>query len=124
MTTGFAETEANAILDARLVDYDYVQLHTGDPGAAGTANVAGNDTRKAISWDPASGGEAVNAADVDWTETEVDTQETYTHVSFHTAATGGTFKMSGTLTANQVEASGDAVRIAAGAYTIDLNVAA
>ena len=124
MAVGFAAAEANATLDARAVDWDFVQLHTGDPGSAGTANVAGNSTRKAITWASAAGGSIANDANIDWSDAEVTTAEDYTHVSLWTLATGGTFKASGTVTANAVAASGDAFRLATGAVVVTLNVAA
>ena len=124
MAVGMASTAADAILDQHLdTDYNFIQLHTGDPGASGTANVAGNATRKAVSWAAASGGSKATNGDTEWTDGEVDTTETYTHVSFWSSGSGGNFGGSGTLTANQVDASGDAFRIPSGLYSVGLGVA-
>lgn len=125
MATGFAATAtagANAMLDAWAAEYDYIQLHTGDPGAAGTSNVAGNDTRKLVSWASASGGLLSNDAAVEWDGSEVDTSEDYTHASFWTAATDGTFGGSFVITANPVTSGNEAV-IATGDIDIALTVA-
>lgn len=124
MALGFSASEANSFLDTWAGTYDFIQLHVGDPGAAGTANVAGNDTRKAVSWAAASGGVLSSNADVDWSEAEVDTTEDYTHVSFWTLASAGTFGGSGTMTANSVNASGDAFQIPSGDIDVTVNVAA
>src|SRR3954462_14969489 len=96
MTTGLANGTANSILDAlcRNVAWTppagfFVKLHTGDPGASGTANAAGNTTRVAATCSAASAGSITNSADVAWTN--VSTAETYTHVSFWSASSAGTF---------------------------------
>lgn len=122
MPVGLASGEANATLDARLSGWGWVQLHTGDPGAAGTTAVAGNSTRKAVTWASASGGSASMTSTLpSWTDPEVNTTETYTHVSFWSASTAGTFRASGTLTANQVSATGDTFAITS--YSVSLTVA-
>lgn len=126
MALGFLAADANTILDNKVTagDFDYIQLHTGDPGAAGTANVAGNNTRKAVSWNSASGGSITNSADIEWTDAEVDTAETYDKCSFWDAVTAGNFKMSGELDNDTLAASGEGYKIPAGALSISLNVAA
>lgn len=127
MAVGLSPAAANAILDAHHdTNYPWVQLHTGDPGAAGTANVAGNATRKDMSaaWSPASGGSKTNDVAVEWTDAEVDTSEDYTHVSYWSASSGGTFGGSGTMTANAVSDTGDAFSILAGGVTASFNTAA
>ena len=46
----------------------YVQLHVGAPGAAGTANVAGNSTRQATgAFATPVGGSTSNSAAINWT---------------------------------------------------------
>jgi hypothetical protein len=56
----FSDLVANAWLDAvfNATSYSeaavYVQLHTGDPGSAGTSNVAGETDRVAASFSAAS----------------------------------------------------------------------
>jgi len=82
----------------------WIQLHTADPGAAGTNAVAGNATRKDLTaaMGTASGGAISNTAAITWTTGEVDTSEDYTHWSLWDASTSGTFLCSGTMTANAV----------------------
>jgi hypothetical protein len=104
MAVGLAPAVANAVLNAlcRNVAWTqpaafYVKLHTGDPGAAGTANAAGNTTRLAATFSAASAGAITTSADLAWTN--VSTAETYTHISFWDASSGGTFLGSAALTA-------------------------
>ena len=63
----------------------FLQLHTGDPGADGTANVATENSRQAVTFAaPANTGtdgraQAATSADVTWTAVAAD--ETYSHIS-------------------------------------------
>lgn len=132
MATGFSATIANLIFDALCNNADpsslqvataYIQLHTDDPGSAGTSNVAGNATRKSVSFGAASGGAISNDAAIEWSTSEVDTSEDYTHWSLWTASTNGTFLCSGTITANAVT-SGDEFTIPTGDLDLTLSTAA
>ena len=82
----------------------WIQLHTADPGAAGTNAVAGNATRKDLTaaMGTAAAGAIANSAAVTWIAGEVDTSEDYTHWSLWDASTAGTFLCSGLMTANAV----------------------
>jgi hypothetical protein len=132
MAVGLSATIANDILDAignnssitTLPEAEaWIQLHTGDPGAAGTSNVAGNATRKQVSFGTPSGGVMSNDSAITWTSGEVDTSEDYTHWSLFDASTTGTFLGSGTMTANAVT-SGDEFTIPTGELDLSFNVAA
>lgn len=104
MTVGLAAAQANALLNvynntaATAVATPFIQLHTGDPGASGTSNVANSSTRKTITWNTPSGGSMTLASLGSFTGT---TSETITHVSLWTAVSGGTFLQSFALTASQ-----------------------
>lgn len=111
MAVGMIAAAANAYLTT--LDGYFIQLHTGDPGAAGTSNIAGNATRKAISLGTPSGGAVSNDASIDWTSGEVDTSEDYTHWSLWTLVSGGSCERTGTMTANAVTA-GDTFSIPIG----------
>lgn len=79
----------------------WVQLHTGAPGAAGTANVATETDRvQATFGTGAAGGALANTAPVTWTD--VAGAEDYTHFTAWDAATSGAFLFSGLVTANAV----------------------
>lgn len=129
MATGLASGQANAILDSlcRAVSWTApaafcVKLHTGDPGAAGTTNAATETTRKAVTCSAASAGSITNSADIVWTA--VSTSETYSHVSFWSATTAGTFLGSDDLAASKAVIAGDTFTIAAGSLTVAITVIA
>lgn len=102
----FLEWLFNASATATAPTNIYIQLHTGDPGASGTANVAGNATRKDLTsaMGTAASGAITNTSAITWTAGEVDTSEDYTHWALFDASTAGTFLCSGTVTANAVTA--------------------
>lgn len=117
--TGIAAAGANTALDAIRTDTPFIQLHTADPGAAGTANVATETTRKAITFGAASGGTMSNTAQIQWTA--IAGSQDATFFTIWNAASAGTFKFSGTITANPYTA-GDTYTIAIG--DLDLTIAA
>jgi hypothetical protein len=129
LATGLAPGEANKILDAiaRGVNYTapiafWIQLHTNDPGAAGTANVAGNGTRKQVTFGTAAASGAIsNTAVVSWTAGEVDTTESYAFWSAWTASSGGTFTCSGTATGTVTV--GDQAQLPIGAVDLAFQIA-
>jgi hypothetical protein len=96
----------------------YAKLHLGDPGAAGTSNPAAETTRQAVTFGTAAATGAIsNTAAIEWTN--VSTTETYTHVSFWTASTAGTFLGSDDLSSSAAVTAGDTFRIPVG----DLDIA-
>lgn len=125
MAVGLAAGVANSILDALVNSTPwsepagfFVKLHTGDPGAAGTSNAATETDRVQVTGTVPSGGAISNANDLDWTG--VAATETYTHVSFWSASTGGTFLGSDQLAAPKAMDAGDDFTIAAG--ELDLSI--
>jgi len=136
MALGLSAAVANDILDAignnsafttLPITELWIQLHvTAEPGAAGTANVAGNATRKLVSFGTAGSGTAglmSNDTAVTWTTGEVDTSEDYLYWSGWTASTSGTFICSGAVTANAVT-TGDEFTIPIGDLDLSFNTAA
>jgi hypothetical protein len=132
MAVGLSAAIANDILDAICkndalttlpVAAVWVKLHVGDPGSAGTANAAGNTTRKQVTFgSAASGGAISNTAALTWSTSEVNTSEDYTHYSAWSASSAGTFLFSGTVTANPVTA-GDQFDVAIGDLDFTLSIA-
>lgn len=125
MAVGLASGIANSILDAycRSVAWTepaafFVKLHTGDPGAAGTANAFGDTTRQAATFSAASGGAITTSGATTWTS--VSTTGTLSHVSFWDASSGGTFIGSDDLAAAKGVNAGDDFTIPAG--DLDLNL--
>lgn len=65
----------------------FAQLHTGDPGAAQTANLSSNTTRNQITFAPAASGSiALATSPAPWNMT---TTETIAAISLWSAATSG-----------------------------------
>lgn len=114
MAAGWNPVFVNSVLDSVFSAAaftppaaSYVQLHTGDPGPAGTANISSYSTRTALTWSPAAGGSKALSASVtitaSWTGTA---NEVLTHVSYWDSVTGGTFIVSDQLTAPVTVATG------------------
>ncbi len=78
---------ADYVLNYLLAGTRYVQLHTGAPGTAGTANVAATSTRQPVTFGAASGQTASNTGVPRWSS--IATAETYNHISIWSAASGG-----------------------------------
>lgn len=111
MAVGMSAATANAVLNAYWNQTNitaptaiWMQLHVGDPGANGTANVATETTRKDVTavFAAASGGAVTSDTAVTWTN--VAGTEDFTHWSLFSASSAGTFYWSGTITANAVVA--------------------
>ncbi|MFJ4925294.1 hypothetical protein [Streptomyces sp. NPDC088736] len=86
----------------------FVQLHTGDPGAAGTSNVSvGSTARNTFTFAASSSGSglALSSGPAAWTNG--GTSETITHISVWTASSAGTLLFTVALTASKAWASGD-----------------
>jgi hypothetical protein len=106
VTLGISAARAQSFLETlRGTTYTgiatpFVQLHTADPGAAGTTSIsAGSTTRNAISWNAYSAGSITLLSLGLWTNG--GTTETISHVSIWTAATVGAFVQSFALTTPQ-----------------------
>ena len=126
MAVGISSYAANALFNAIgnntsfAVAQAYIQLHVGDPGAAGTANTATETTRKSVSFGAASGGAISNDAEIEWTS--ISGSQDATHFSLWDASTSGNYLGSGTITANSYTA-GDTYTIAVGDLDLSLTVA-
>src|ERR1019366_4178397 len=130
MAAGISATLGNALLAsvlnaAAFTAYGptFAQLHVGAPGAAGTANVAGESTRATTGSSPfaaPSGGSTTNNNAITWTS--VTTSETYTYITLWSSSTGGVFIASGTITASPITV-GSNFTLAAGGLTVSIPVA-
>lgn len=121
MGVGYEASIAHAFLDTNLDDL-HVQLHVGDPGAAGTANVAATSARVQYTSPAASAGNKTNSAVVRWDSTDAG-GETISHLSFWTLGTGGTFRASAALTTPRAVSGGQPLEIPAGDLDFNLPVA-
>lgn len=110
MTVGQSATHINAILNVlRGTAYTgvtpYLKIHTGDPGAAGTANASAETSRKALTF-AAPSANAVTSSTVSWTAW-AQGNETISHYSIWDASTAGNFLISGAFSASKAVSSGD-----------------
>lgn len=111
---------ANAFLDGTALPATlYAKLHIGNPSAAGTANAAGETTRKSFTRGSAAAGATSNAGALTWTA--VSTSEDYSHITLWDNLTVGNCWMVGTLTANAVVA-GDTFEIAVGDLDLAMTI--
>lgn len=95
----------------------HVQLHIGDPGAAGTSNPAAETDRIQLTFGAAAASGSISTtADAEWTN--VAATETYSHVSLWSASTGGTFVGAAALAAPKDVNLGDTFRIPSGSGTL------
>lgn len=115
----FSDLVANSVLDAiaRAVAYSeagiFVKLHLGDPGSAGTSNVAVEATRQEGTFGAGAASRAVsNTAASEWLL--VSTTETYTHISLWDASVAGNFLGRDDLSSSAAVTAGDTFRIPIG----------
>ena len=112
----------NKLLDtlgnnAFSVSVVYLQLHTGDAGEDGTANVAGETTRQTVSFGAASSGSITSSGTVTWTS--LSTAETLTNWSAWDAASSGNCLWTGALSGSATVAVGDTFQITSLSLTLD-----
>jgi len=121
MTVGFsAVNTANAWLNCLRgtsaatftgVTTMFVQLHTGDPGASGTANVSSTTTRQALNFGAAAAGAQALSGTPSWATWAGTNGEVVTHISTWSASTAGTFYYSVALTASKTVNTGDTLNL-------------
>lgn len=111
---------ANAFLDGTALPATlYVQLHIGNPGTNGTANVASDTTRVSFTRSAASGGAVTNATEIQWLDWPAT--ETVTHISIWGSSVGGICWFIDNVV-DEVIQTGDSITIVAGALSITLSV--
>ncbi len=115
----------NAILDAIFNNSAlqeasrFVKLHIGDPGEAGTANAAGETTRKSVTGAAAASGTFTSVNDLTWTS--VSTSETLSHISIWDDLTAGNCYWTGALSVAKAVVAGDTFTIATGSLTVSVD---
>jgi hypothetical protein len=109
-TTGLANPLLNTINNTSFaISATWVQLHVGDPGASGTANLSAVTTREQATFATAAlGALALASTPTAWNMT---TTETITDISIWTASTSGTFLWSAALAVNKTVANGDTLTL-------------
>jgi hypothetical protein len=113
MADGISVTTANTMLTTLTSGTisSYVQLHTGAPGSAGTANTSSVTTREAVTWNSPSGGTVTASNQPEWTNWAGTSPETDTDISFWTGASGGLFNMSMQLVSSVTMNTGDSLTL-------------
>ncbi len=113
---GYSVTAANQALDALAAGtvnvLAFVQLNTADPGTTGASEAT--STRQASSWNAAATRSKTNSTALTFTGQAAGTPNT--HFSTWSAATAGTFGISGALGTSVTAAT---VTVAAGALSIN-----
>lgn len=89
----------------------FVQLHTGDPGASGTANVSSTTTREAVNFNAASAGSQTITGTTQWTSWAGSNGEVVSHISTWGSSTLGTFYYSAALTTPKTVNTGDTLTL-------------
>lgn len=100
MTSALYAPLANSMLQQLDSNYEWLQLHVGSPGAAGTSNIAAESTRNQVEWDVAASG-VISIVDP-IAITTVAATETWTYFTAWSLATGGVVGVRGTITLGQV----------------------
>jgi hypothetical protein len=88
----------------------WAQLHVGDPGVAGTANLSALTTRQTVLMTASSSGSPIALSNTP--SFTMTTTETIAFVSFWSASSGGTFEFSAVFNVAQGVNSGDIVLLA------------
>ncbi len=107
------------LLLAALPEKPYVKLHTGDPGEEGTANAAGEATRKQVTLAAASGGTRKSSTAAEWTG--VSPSETYKYISLWDASSGGNCLWIIQLEAEKAVSAGDSFTLKAEQLSVALD---
>lgn len=103
----FTDARVNAAVDASVDETTHLQLHDGDPGAAGTDNVAAETTREAITFGAASGKQAQGTV----TFAISGAGGPYTHVTGWSASSGGTHQFTAAVTPAETFAGAGSLQV-------------
>jgi hypothetical protein len=89
----------------------FAQLHTGDPGASGTANVSSTTTRSSVTWNAPSAGSMTLSNTPSWASWAGTNGEVVSHISEWSASSAGTFYLSAQLSASKTVNTGDTLNL-------------
>lgn len=119
---GLSTTNADLALTAAVgTNAIFAQLHTGDPGAAGTSNVSSVTTRESVTWGSASAGSVAASNSPAWTSWAGTNGENVNDLSFWSASSSGTFGLSMALASGVTMDTGDSITLTS--ITISITVA-
>lgn len=111
MSDGVSTTYANTMLTSLTAASLYIKLHTGDPGAAGTANPSSVTTRENVTWGAPTSGITTASNQPAWSSWSGTNGEIVTDLSFWTASSGGTFATSMNLTSPVTMDTGNSITL-------------
>jgi hypothetical protein len=112
MGDGFSAANADLMLAAGVgSNANDVQLHTGAPGANGTANVSSTATRQSVAWGSPSAGSVAASSQPEWASWAGTNGEVDTDISFWSASTSGTFGCSMALSSPVTMDTGDSLTL-------------
>ncbi len=112
MADGFSVSLVNSLLTTMAGVALYAELHTGDPGSAGTSNLSSVTTRESLTWGTASGGSVATTNTPSWTNWAGSNGEVVTDLAQWSAASGGTFEFSCQLSSSVTMTTGNTLQIA------------
>lgn len=110
-----SQASAHVALDAAFANASHVQLHTGNPGTAGTANVWSSAGRQSATFGAASNRTLAMTNQPQWTAAA---SATPSWVSVWTAALGGTFVGAAPITSPVALVSGDEFKLVALTFSL------
>lgn len=114
MTAGLSTTVATAALVTIVAtNLAYAQLHTADPGSAGTTSVSSVTTREAVTWGTPASASVAASNEPAWGSWAGTNGEVDSYTSFWSAATSGTFGASMGLSASVTMDTGDTLTLTA-----------
>lgn len=118
MAAGLATANyANAVLNAMHRNValggkqNFVQLHTADPGAAGTTAVASVTTRSEATFGAAAAGAVALSNTPTWSTWAGTNGQVITHISVWDAASAGNFLYSIALASSKTMSTGDSLQL-------------
>lgn len=118
MSDGLASALATSVAGSIVADAAFVQLHTGPPGADGTANVSSVTTREAQAWGDAADGEAAATGTPEWDAWAGTDGEEVTDISHWSLDADGDFEFSVQLDNPVTMHTGDALELASDTVTL------
>ena len=95
----------------------YVQLHTANPGTAGTTSVSSVTTRQAATFSASTTG-VLSLSNTPSFTSWAGSADTISHISFWDASSAGNFLWSAALSASKTMSTGDQLNISSASLTI------
>ena len=96
----------------------YVQLHTANPGTAGTTSVSSTTARQSATFGASASGVISLSNTPSWSSWAGTNGEVVSHVSFWDASTAGNFLWSASLSTSKTLNTGDTLNLTSASVTI------